>query len=180
MLYRAESGVKGAPIWQPLENIAVELRHAVIVAEDAEFNRHHGVDWNALWNAQKRNFKERRLYRGGSTITQQLAKNLYLRPSKTVLRKYKELFIAIRLEQLLSKPRILEIYLNVIEWGSGIYGAEAAARHYFEKSAAELSLDEATWLAAILPSPLRFEKNRNSEYIKKRANWIKGFVERRM
>jgi len=180
MEFREKNGIHGKPIWVPLKRIAPELKHAVIVAEDAKFYQHHGIDWKAIWNAQKRNLKERRLYRGGSTITQQLAKNLYLETSKSILRKYKEFAITIRLEQSLSKNRLLEIYLNVIEWGRGIYGAEAASRHYFGKSAEQLSLKEASWLAAILPSPLRFEKNRNSNYARKRAEWISGFVERRL
>ncbi|HEY5648813.1 MAG TPA: biosynthetic peptidoglycan transglycosylase [Nitrospiria bacterium] len=104
------------------------------------------------------NLKEKRLYRGGSTITQQLAKNRYLEPSKNIFRKIKELAITVRLERKLEKRRILEIYLNVVEWGKGIDGAEAASRHYFGKTAADLTIEEASWLAAILPSPLRFEK----------------------
>ena len=178
--YRKENGIQGKPIWVPLNRIAPELKHAVIVGEDAKFYQHQGIDWRAIWDAQKRNLKERRFYRGGSTISQQLAKNLYLEPSKSILRKYKEFAITIRLEHSLSKNRLLEIYLNVIEWGSGIYGAEAASRHYFGKSAEHLTLMEASWLAAILPSPLRFEKNRNSNYARKRAEWISGFVERQL
>lgn len=180
MKYREKNGISGRPIWRSYDRIAPELRHAVIVAEDANFNRHGGVDWNAMWDAQKRNLEEGRLYRGGSTITQQLAKNLYLEPSKNVLRKIKEFAIALRLERNLEKKRILEIYLNVVEWGAGIYGAEAAARHYFGKTAAELTIEEASWLAAILPSPLRFEKNRDSDYARERGEWVAGFVKKRM
>ncbi len=180
MMYREENGIHGKPIWIPLKRIAPELKHAVIVAEDAKFYSHQGMDWKAMWDAQKRNLKERRLYRGGSTITQQLAKNLYLEPSKSIIRKYKEMAITVRLEQSLSKDRLFEIYLNVIEWGRGIYGAEAASRHYFKKSAAHLNLEEASWLAAILPAPLRYEKNRDSRYAQKRAEWISKFVKHRL
>ena len=180
MKYREKSGIYGRPIWIPLNRIAPELKHAVIVAEDARFYYHHGMDWAAIWHAQKKNIKERRLYRGGSTITQQLAKNLYLEPSKTVLRKVKEMAVTLRLEQSLSKHRIFEIYLNVVEWGRGIYGAEAASRHYFGKSAAHLTLMEASWLAAILPSPLRYEKDRDSQYARERALWVSEFVKGRL
>ncbi len=180
MKYREANGIHGRPIWVPLDRISPTLRHAVIVAEDANFYHHQGVDWAALWEAQKRNLEERRMYRGGSTITQQLAKNLYLEPSKTILRKLKELAITIRLEQSVSKSRLLEVYLNVVEWGRGVYGAEAAARHYFGKSASQLTIREASWLAAILPSPLKYDRQRGSEYIRERAEWISGFVENRL
>lgn len=180
MSYREQNGTHGHPLWVPLTQIAPELRQAVIVAEDANFYRHHGVDWEAVWDAFERNVEEGRLYRGGSTITQQLAKNLYLDPSKTVSRKITEMAIALRMEHALSKSRILELYLNVVEWGHGIYGAESAARHYFGASASDLTLEEAAWLAAILPSPLRYEERTDSLYIQKRAERIKWLVERRL
>ncbi len=180
MLQREKGGVKGRPIWVPLERIAPELRNAVIVAEDADFYRHQGVDWDAVWDAVEKNWREGRIYRGGSTITQQLAKNLYLDPSKTASRKIKEAVIAMRMEHRLSKSRILELYLNVAEWGRGIYGAEAAARHYYGKSAADLTITEASWLAAILPSPWRYESHQDSQYVQRRADWIARFVERRL
>jgi monofunctional biosynthetic peptidoglycan transglycosylase len=180
MRYREETGIHGQPIWVPLDRIAPELIEAVIVAEDANFYRHSGVDWEGLREAARRDWKEKRLRRGGSTITQQLAKNLYLNPSKTLWRKLKELFITLRLERTLSKARILELYLNVVEWGRGIYGAEAAARHYFGKPASGLTIDEASWLAAILPSPIRYGKGSDSSYIEQRASRIARLVERRL
>ncbi|MEW6325570.1 MAG: biosynthetic peptidoglycan transglycosylase, partial [Nitrospirota bacterium] len=137
MRHREAQGIRSRPLaWTPLARISPALRHAVIVAEDANFYEHAGLDWDAAWSALRRNWKERRLHRGGSTITQQLAKNLYLDPGKTVWRKITEALIAVRLERRLSKSRILELYLNVAEWGRGVYGAEAAARHYFDASAA--------------------------------------------
>jgi monofunctional biosynthetic peptidoglycan transglycosylase len=176
---REAIGISGRPVtWLPLSQIAPSLRHAVIVAEDAKFYRHHGIDWEALWDALERNWKERRLYRGGSTITQQLAKNLYLDPEKTLGRKLTEALIALRMERRLSKARILELYLNVVEWGRGVYGAEAAARHHFGKSAAELTIGEAAWLAAMLPAPLRYELNPDD--FAPRAALIQRFVERRL
>lgn len=179
MGYREEQGIRGKSIWVPLTSIAPTLRHAVIVAEDIHFYEHNGTDWNAIWEAVKKNLKRRRLYAGGSTISQQLAKNLYLNPSKTFWRKFQEMVITFRLERELSKSRILEIYLNVAEWGRGIYGAESAAQHYFKKSASDLTLEEASWLAAILPSPLRYEKQRHSRYIDKKTRRIERGVEKR-
>jgi monofunctional biosynthetic peptidoglycan transglycosylase len=167
-------------LWAPMAEIAPALRHAVIVAEDANFYRHHGIDWEALRLALKRNWKERRLYRGGSTITQQLAKNLYLDPEKTVWRKITEGLIAMRMERQLSKTRILELYLNVAEWGRGVYGAGAAARHHFGKPAAELTIGEASWLAAILPAPLRYEHQPGAPAVTARAATIRRLVERRL
>lgn len=180
MRYREEKGIHGHSIWMPLDRIAPALIEAVIVAEDANFYRHRGIDWEGVREAAQRNWKEKRLHRGGSTITQQLAKNLYLNPSKTLWRKLKELLITLRMERTLSKSRILELYLNVVEWGRGIYGAEAAARHYFGKSASALTVEEASWLAAILPSPIRYGKGAGASYIEKRASRIARLVERRL
>jgi monofunctional biosynthetic peptidoglycan transglycosylase len=180
MLHREQQGIRGHHAWVPLARMAPPLRHAVIVAEDANFYRHHGIDWDAVQDAVRRDWNEHRLYRGGSTITQQLAKNLYLDPSKTLSRKITEALIATRMERNLSKTRTLELYLNVVEWGRGIYGAEAAAQHYFGKSAADLTVEEAAWMAAILPAPLRYEVNRNAPVILTRAKTIQRFVERRL
>lgn len=179
MRHREAGGIRGRQVtWLPLSRMAPTLRHAVIVAEDANYYRHHGVDWEATWSALERNWNERRLYRGGSTITQQLAKNLYLDPEKTLWRKVTEAMIARRMERQLSKARILELYLNVVEWGRGIYGAEAAARHHFGTSAAELTIGEAAWLAAILPAPLRYEGDPGA--VTARAVTIGRFVARRL
>ena len=156
--------------WVSYTSISPYLKQAVIFAEDANFFNHHGVDWNAIWEAFKENWEEREFKRGGSTITQQLSKNLFLSPSKNPLRKMKELFITLALERELSKQRILELYLNVVEWGEGIYGAEAAAQHYFHISAGSLSPYQAAQLAAMLPSPRYFEKNlTQSRYLEQRA-----------
>ena len=140
-------------IWVSYEAISEHLKKAILLSEDAAFFSHKGVDMNELKEALKKDWETGSFKRGGSTITMQLAKNLYLNPSKNPLRKVKEIVIARQLEQALSKKRIFEIYLNVVEWGRNIYGAEAAARHYFGKSAAGLDVLEAATLAALLPSP---------------------------
>lgn len=139
--------------WVAYGRISPNLRRAVLVAEDNAFYEHEGVDVKAMKEAFERNWKRRRITHGGSTITQQLAKNLYLSPSRNPLRKVKEYFITRALEKHLSKKRILEIYLNVVELGERVYGAEAGARHYFGKSAAGLSPREAALLAGALPNP---------------------------
>lgn len=139
--------------WVSYGNISPSLRRAVLVAEDNAFYDHEGVDVKAMQEAFERNWKRGRVTHGGSTITQQLAKNLYLSPSRNPLRKVREYFIARSLEKHLSKKRILEIYLNVVEMGERVYGAEAAARHYFDKSASALSAREAALLAGCLPNP---------------------------
>ena len=140
-------------IWVPYGAISDHLKKAVLVSEDAAFFSHKGVDVNELKAALKKDWETMSFNRGGSTITMQLAKNLYLNPSKNPLRKVKEIVIAHQLEQALTKRRIFEIYLNVVEWGRNIYGVEAAARHYFGKSAAALDPLESATLAALLPSP---------------------------
>lgn len=139
--------------WVPYGSISPNLRRGVLVAEDNSFYEHEGVDVKGMQEAFERNLKKRKLTNGGSTITQQLAKNLYLSPSRNPLRKLREYFIARSLEKHLTKKRILEIYLNVVEMGERVYGAEAAARHYFGKSAAALNPREAALLAGCLPNP---------------------------
>jgi monofunctional glycosyltransferase len=139
--------------WVPYGQMSPHLKRAVIVAEDAAFFDHDGIDIDEIKASLERNWEEGRFTRGASTITQQLAKNLYLSPSRNPVRKLRELFITRRLEASLSKRRILEIYLNMIEWGDGIFGAEAAARAYFGKSAAELSREEAALLAGAIINP---------------------------
>lgn len=139
--------------WVPYGRIAPSLRRAVLVAEDDSFYEHEGVDVEAMREAFERNWKRKRLAAGGSTITQQLAKNLYLSPSRNPIRKIREYFIARSLEKHLTKKRILEIYLNVVELGERVYGAEAGARHYFGKSARGLAPSEAALLAGCLPNP---------------------------
>jgi monofunctional biosynthetic peptidoglycan transglycosylase len=155
-------------IWMAYGTISEHLKKAILISEDAAFFSHKGIDLNELKAALKKDWETMSFSRGASTITMQLAKNLYLNPSKNPLRKLKEVVIARQLEENLSKRRILEIYLNVVEWGRNIYGAEAAARFYFGKSAASLDPLESATLAALLPSP-RNSKERN---ITSRRNMI--------
>jgi monofunctional biosynthetic peptidoglycan transglycosylase len=157
-------------VWQPYGAISEHLKKAVLVSEDASFFSHKGVDVAELQEALKKDWETGSFKRGGSTITMQLAKNLYLNPSKNPLRKAKEIIIAWQLEQALPKRRIFEIYLNVVEWGRNIYGAEAAARHYFGKSASDLDVLESATLAALLPSP----RNSREKGLLYRRNVILG------
>ena len=159
-------------IWRSWDGISDNLKHAVLVAEDDGFYRHKGVDWESTRKALETDWKQKRFAKGGSTITQQLARNLYLSPSKNPLRKIKELLIARQLEKELGKRRILEVYLNVAEWGKGIYGAEAAARAYFGKSAADLGPEEAAALAAALPSPRRYSPVKGTKFMERRKSSI--------
>jgi len=158
--------------WVPLARISFHLQRAVIAAEDASFFIHEGFDWEGIRDAALHNLEAGEMKRGGSTITQQLAKNLYLSSERSLLRKAREALITRSLEHRLTKERILELYLNVAEWGRGIYGAEAAARHHFGKSADELTVDEAAWLAAILPSPQRYDPIRKTTALTKRHQRI--------
>jgi monofunctional biosynthetic peptidoglycan transglycosylase len=169
--------------WVDYANISDNLKRAVIASEDDGFASHDGVDWDALEKAWAKNNKaeQRAELRGttkppkvvgGSTITQQLAKNLFLSGERTLLRKGQEFVLTMALEALLSKQRILEIYLNSVEWGEGVFGAEAAAQHYFRKPAAKLSAFEAARLVVMLPRPKFFEKTPNSAYLSGRAGVI--------
>ena len=181
--------------WVDDSRIATAMRRAVIASEDATFAEHDGVDWDAIEKAWERNQaaqaraekqSERQgkkgqpakpvaaKIRGGSTITQQLAKNLFLHAERSSLRKAQELAITFMLEGLLSKPRILEIYLNNVEWGEGVFGVEAASQRYFKKPAAQLSSAQAAQLAVMLPAPKRFEKQPQSGYILSRSALIQG------
>lgn len=141
-------------IWVPYNAVAEDLKKAILLSEDTSFFSHRGIDFFELKEAVKKDLEVGKFRRGGSTITMQLARNLYLSPSKNPLRKLRELVIALKLERALSKQRIFELYLNVVEWGPGIYGAEAAARHYFSKPASILGPVESATLAALLPSPI--------------------------
>ncbi len=158
--------------WVPFKTIPKILRQAVRITEDASFYRHEGVDYEELKETIRRDLKDRRLSRGGSTITQQLAKNLYLSEDKTFVRKIKEYLIARRLENKLTKNRIFHLYLNVIEFGPGIFGVQAAAGYYFRKYVTELSLDEIVRLAAVIPRPLQVNPRQNRGWLKWKANWI--------
>jgi monofunctional biosynthetic peptidoglycan transglycosylase len=146
-------------LWVDYARIAPALKRAVVAAEDAKFVDHEGFDWDGIERALEKNQRKGRIVAGGSTITQQLAKNLFLSPSKSYFRKGQEAAITVLLEALLTKERILELYLNVIEWGNGVFGAEAAARHYFGVSAAQLSVEQAARLAAMAPNPRFYERN---------------------
>jgi monofunctional glycosyltransferase len=158
--------------WVPLARISPHLRRAVVAAEDASFFTHEGFDWEGIKDAAFANLEAGELKRGGSTITQQLAKNLYLSSERSMFRKAREALITRLLEHHLSKDRILELYLNVAEWGIGVYGAEAAARHHFQKSSHDLTPEEAAWLAAILPSPRRYDPIRKTTALSRRYERI--------
>lgn len=155
--------------WVPYAAIAWPLKQAVIAAEDSGFVHHDGVDWEAIEKAARENLKRGSIRRGGSTITMQLAKNLFLSSDRSYLRKAQELIIVAMLETAMDKRRILEIYLNTAEWGVGVFGIEAAARHYFGVSAAALDPAQAAWLASILPAPRRFDRQRQSEWISEKS-----------
>lgn len=148
--------------WTPYAQISGQLKRALIAAEDARFVDHEGFDWQGIQLAMKKNQKKGRFVAGGSTISQQLAKNLFLSPSRSILRKGQEALITLMLESLWNKEQIFETYLNVIEWGNGVFGAEAAARHYYGKGAARLSAEEAARLAAMAPNPRYYDRNRNA------------------
>jgi monofunctional biosynthetic peptidoglycan transglycosylase len=162
--------------WIPYAGISIHLKRAVITSEDARFSEHEGVDWDAIEKAYKENLKRGRPARGGSTITQQLAKNLFLSPSRSYLRKGQELVITYMIEALWDKRRILEVYLNVVEWGEGVFGAEAAARHYYGVSAAQLGPEQAARLAAYLPNPKRYGRIRAGPYLDQRTANIARYM----
>jgi len=165
--------------WVPLSNVSPYLMKAVIIAEDDKFWSHKGFDLDAIQKALEKDLEKGKFKFGGSTISQQLVKNLYLTPSKNPLRKAKEAIITWRLEQTLNKRRILELYLNVVEWGEGIFGIEAAAQHHFGKPASAISPLEAARLAAVLPNPRRYRPNGSSKYVEKRATIIYNVMVRR-
>jgi monofunctional biosynthetic peptidoglycan transglycosylase len=165
-----ERGMRGLrqQVWIPYAAISEHLKKAILISEDAGFFNHNGIDVDELRAALQKDWDTLSFNRGGSTITMQLAKNLYLSPSKNPLRKLKEIVIARRLEQSLTKRRIFELYLNVVEWGRNVYGAESASRYYFGKSASDLDLLEAATLAALLPNP----RNSKDRSILSRRNLI--------
>jgi monofunctional biosynthetic peptidoglycan transglycosylase len=158
--------------WVPYARISPQLKRAMIAAEDARFAEHGGFDWEGIRNAFEKNRKSGRVVGGGSTITQQLAKNLFLSPERSYWRKAEEAVVTVMLEAMLSKQRIFELYLNVIEWGNGVFGAEAASRRYFGVAAAQLTAEQAARLAAMTPSPRLFERRPNSSYIEGRVATI--------
>ena len=154
--------------WVAYGRIAKSLKLAVIAAEDTAFVDHEGFDWKGIEKAFEKNQKKGKVVAGGSTITQQLAKNLFLSGERSYLRKAQEAVITWMLEDRMDKDRILEIYLNVVEWGNGVFGAEAAARHYFGVAAGQLSREQAARLAAMLPNPRYYDRNRGSAYLERR------------
>lgn len=162
--------------WVDYERISGNLKRAIIASEDANFSGHEGIDWDALQKAYEKNNKRGKVVAGGSTITQQLAKNLFLSGERSYLRKGQEVVIAYMIEYWMDKERIFEIYLNVVEWGNGVFGAQAAARHYYGAPAANLSASQAARLAVMLPSPRFYDQHRQSTYLTRRT----GLILRRM
>jgi monofunctional biosynthetic peptidoglycan transglycosylase len=158
--------------WVDYDKISAHLKRALIASEDAKFNDHEGFDWDGIEVAFEKNLKKGRIVAGGSTISQQLAKNLFLSPSKNPLRKLEEAVITFMMEQTLPKRRILEIYLNVIEWGNGVYGAQAASQHYFKTNAANLTPYQAAKLAAMVSNPKFYDTNRNARGLAKKTRII--------
>jgi monofunctional biosynthetic peptidoglycan transglycosylase len=176
-LETVRSGARLKHVWVDYEAISPQLKRAVIAAEDARFIEHEGVDWDAVQKALEANRKRGRPARGGSTISQQLAKNLFLSPERSYVRKGQELVITYMIEALWDKRRILEVYLNVAEWGDGVFGAEAAARHYYGASAARLGAEPSARLAVMLPRPKYYDRNRGSEYLARRAGVIVRYMD---
>lgn len=160
--------------WVPYEKISIHLKRALVAAEDSKFLAHEGFDLEGIEKALKKNEKKGKVVAGGSTISQQLAKNLFLSGERSYVRKGQEAVITLMLEKMMPKRRILEIYMNVIEWGEGVYGAEAAARHYHKTSAANLNSAQAARLAAMVPRPRFFEKRPNSPYLARHSATIQA------
>lgn len=158
--------------WVPYNRISPHLKRAIIAAEDAKFVDHEGFDWDGIQKAIEKNQKKGKVVAGGSTISQQLAKNLFLTPAKTPWRKAEEALITLMIEAVMDKQRIFEIYLNVIEWGNGVFGAEAAARHYYGISAAQLGPEQAAKLAGMVPNPRYYDKNRGAPGLARKAGVI--------
>lgn len=176
-----ERGVKRNIVNKPvsLSQISPYAVKAIIIAEDDKFWFHEGFDFAAMKKALEKDIQKRKFHAGGSTISQQLAKNLYLSPAKTPVRKMKEAILVWRLERNLSKRRIIELYLNVAEWGDGVFGIEAAAQKYYGKSASELDPRQAAALAAVLPNPLRYKPTADSRYVENRTERIYSIMVRR-
>ena len=150
-------------VWVPYERISIKLKQAMIAAEDAKFVDHEGFDWDGIQLAMDKNYRKGRVVAGGSTISQQLAKNLFLSGQRSYWRKAEEAAITVMLEAILDKRRIFELYLNVIEWGNGVFGSEAAARHYFGIGASDLGAEQAARLAAMAPNPRHYDSTPNSK-----------------
>ena len=163
--------------WEPLENISPNLQKAVIASEDGTFLQHHGFDFDAMGKALKNNQRGKKI-KGGSTISQQTAKNIFLWQGRSYLRKGLEAYFTFLIELVWGKERIMEVYLNSIEMGNGIYGAQAASRHWYHKDASNLSVREAAGIAAILPNPRKFKASNSSSYTNKRKTKIVRLIRR--
>jgi len=174
MLIRLVEGHGIAKSWRPLDEISPNLAHAAMAGEDGQFCEHHGFDWKAIEAAWHRYEEGTRRLHGASTISMQTAKNVFLWPGRDWIRKGLEAYFTVLIELAWGKKRIIEVYLNVVEWGPGIYGAEAAAQFYFHKSASALSPDEAARLAAILPDPLKWSASRPDRYVAERTAFIRA------
>lgn len=160
--------------WVPYSKISNHLKRALIASEDAKFVDHEGFDWEGIQKAYEKNLKKGRIVAGGSTISQQLAKNLFLSGKRTPWRKLEEATITVMLESVMEKRRIFEIYLNVIEWGNGVFGAEAAAQHYYRTSASQLSAEQAAKLAAMVPNPRYYDSHREAKGLLRKTEIIQG------
>jgi monofunctional biosynthetic peptidoglycan transglycosylase len=171
---RREAGIAVRTQWVDYERISAHLKRAVVSAEDARFLDHEGFDWDAIQKAMAKNERRGKVVSGASTISQQLAKNLLLSGERSYVRKAQEAVITWMIERTMSKRRILELYLNVAEWGEGVFGAEAAARHHFGVPASSLSASQAAWLAAILPSPRLYRGGRSTPYADARSGTIRA------
>ena len=159
--------------WISYDLISPHLKRAVITAEDAKFMKHNGFDYNAIQIAYKKNLSKRKIVAGGSTISQQLAKNLFLSTEKTPWRKIEEAIITLMIENVMNKRRILEIYLNIIEWGNNVFGAKAAALHYYNISTSSLSAEQSSRLAAMIPNPRFYDRNRNTPLLLRKSDIIR-------
>jgi monofunctional biosynthetic peptidoglycan transglycosylase len=160
--------------WVPYAKISNHLKRALIASEDAKFVDHEGFDWDGIQKAYEKNMKKGKIVAGGSTISQQLAKNLFLSTKRTPWRKGEEVIITIMLEAVMDKQRIFEIYLNVIEWGNGVFGAEAAARHYYRTNASNLNAEQAARLAAMVPNPRYYDSHRDAPGLLRKTGIILG------
>ena len=164
--------------WVPYEKISVNLKRALIAAEDAKFVDHEGFDWEGIQKAYEKNLKKGRIVAGGSTISQQLAKNLFLSTKRTPWRKLEEAAITVMLEAVMDKQRIFEIYLNIIEWGNGVFGAEAAARHYYLTNAGSLSAEQSARLAAMVPNPRYYDAHREARGLLLKTDYILSHMDK--
>lgn len=162
--------------WRNYDDISNYLKRAIIVSEDGKFNQHHGFDWSGIQHAIARNKDKGKVVAGGSTISQQLAKNLFLFNQRSFVRKGQETIATFMMERMWSKQRILEVYLNSVEFGENIYGVEAASRYYFGKSSKSLTREQASFLAAILPNPKYYQQHKNDKRIKNRQQMIQRYM----